>query len=95
MLAFNPKSTHLIVHKSFQFALEVAEESFEKKAMVQLGPVNENNSKQLWLINGRTADSVELVNGFSDYCLTEDGEKLILKKGTGSKHQSWVIEFTG
>jgi hypothetical protein len=34
MMAFNPKSTYLIVHKSFQFALEVAEESYEKKAMV-------------------------------------------------------------
>lgn len=95
MASFNPKSTYLIVHKSFQFALEISEDSFEKKAMVQLGPVNENNYKQLWLINGRNADSVELVNGFSDYCLTEDGDKLILKKGTGSKHQSWTIEFTG
>lgn len=38
---------------------------------------------------------MEIVNGFSDYCLTEDGDKLILKRGTGSKHQSWAVEFLG
>jgi hypothetical protein len=38
---------------------------------------------------------VEIVNGFSDYCLTEDGDKLILKKGTGSKSQTWTIEPAG
>ena len=34
MTSFNPKSTYLIVHKSFQFALEITEDAFEKKAMV-------------------------------------------------------------
>lgn len=63
--------------------------------MVELGPVNENNHKQLWLLEGKSGDNVEIVNGFSDYCLTEEGEKLSLKRGTGRKDQSWSVEMTG
>jgi hypothetical protein len=52
---FNSKNTLLIVHKAFQFALEIPDESFEKKSTVELGPLNENNHKQLWLLNGRSS----------------------------------------
>lgn len=37
---FNSKHTYLIVHKAFEFALEIPDESFDKKSAVELGPVN-------------------------------------------------------
>lgn len=90
-MIFNSKNTFLIVHKTIEFALEIPDEVFEKKSVVELGPVNENNHKQLWLLEGKSGDNVEIVNGFSDYCLTEEGEKLSLKRGTGRKDQFWSV----
>lgn len=48
---FDAKDTHLIIHKDIQYALETSDETIEEKSGdVEMGPVNPNNRRQLWLL---------------------------------------------
>jgi hypothetical protein len=62
---------------------------------VEIGPLNENNKRQLWLLEGRKGGSFEIINGFTDHVLTENDGKLVLKRGTGSSAQTWLMDFQG
>ena len=90
---FNAKETHLLVHKKSQYALETSENTLKKINHVEVGPINANNKRQLWLLEGHEGATVEIINGFTDNVLTEDAPRLVLRRGNANRHQLWKLEF--
>jgi hypothetical protein len=58
-----------------------------------MGPINANNKRQLWLLEGKKGGNFEIINGSTDNVLTEDDGNLKLKRGTANSHQVWKLEF--
>lgn len=49
---FDIKKTHLLIHKQSQYALETSdEERHDKTKTVEMGPINPNNKRELWIFD--------------------------------------------
>lgn len=60
---------------------------------MELGPPNENNPKQMWIVEDKGNYRYELILGYVDKVLTCDGDGVTLKRGTGDKsNQYWLID---
>ena len=59
---------------------------------MELGPPNEKNPNQMWIIEDKGDSRYELILGYPDQVLTADGSYVTLKKGTASRSQKWIID---
>lgn len=82
--------TYILVHQQSQLALEAPNQANYTKTSLELGPVNENNPNQMWILQLKEKNRYEIILGFPDVVLTADGTDATLKKGFGDKwHQYW------
>jgi hypothetical protein len=66
-----------------------SEETYNKDSL-QLGPINESNHNQLWIIEHKEKNKFEIILGMPDLVLTANGKDITIKKGVGDKsHQYW------
>lgn len=87
---FDTSQTYLLVHKESQLALEAPNQTNYNKDSLQLGPINENNKNQLWIVELKDKNRYEIILGIPDVVLTANGTDVILKRGVGDKwHQYW------
>ena len=87
------RNTYILVHQQSQLALEAPNVANYTKNSLELGPVNENNPNQMWIIEDKGKDRYEIILGFPDVVLTADGKDCTLKKGVGDKkRQYWTLD---
>ena len=90
---FDTTQTYLLVHQQSQLALEAPNQTNYTKNSLELGPINENNPNQMWIVEHKGKDRYEIILGFPDVVLTADGRDVYMKKGVGDKSkQYWVFD---
>ena len=90
-MQLNTRSTLLIINKKVEYALENSSDAHKKEDDVEVGPVNPNNKRQLWILQEQDAHTYEIINGFTDSVLTEDAPNLVLRRGSANRHQLWKL----
>ena len=49
-MKLNTRNTFLIINKKVEYALESSSDIHQKEDDVEVGPVNPNNKRQLWIL---------------------------------------------
>lgn len=70
---FDTKQTYMIIHLNSQKALEAPLQANYNKNSLELGPPNENNPKQMWIVEDKGKYRYELILAYVDKVLTADG----------------------
>ena len=87
------RHTYILIHQQSQLALEAPNVANYTKNSLELGPINENNPNQMWIVEHKEKDRYEIILGFPDVVLTADGRDCTLKKGVGDKkRQYWTLD---
>lgn len=91
--SLDTSQTYMIVHQQSQLALEAPNQANYNKNSLELGPLNENNPNQMWILEHKGKLRYEIILGFPDVVLTADGKDVTIRKGDGDKtHQYWVVD---
>lgn len=84
--------TYMLFHQQSQSALQAQNLHSYTADSLELGPANESNPNQMWIIEDKGNARYELILGYPDQVLSADGNHVLLKKGTGSRSQQWIID---
>ena len=91
-MKLNTKETYLIINKELQYAIEGSGDQ-ETANDIQIGPINENNYRQLWIVEYKENDCCQIINGWTDNVITKDLTKFTLKRGEMHHRQLWTLEM--